>query len=81
MKENLSERVVKFATHIGETHDTIRKTAKIYGYSKSTVHNDVSIKLKKIDYDLYLKIQKILQENFAEKHIRGGLATKLKYHH
>lgn len=80
MKEEIAYRVIKFASHICETHDTIRKTAKIFGYSKSTVHNDVSVKLKRIDNNLYIKAQKILQENFAEKHIRGGMATKSKYH-
>ena len=79
MKEDLVERVLNIANHINETHDTIRKTAKIYGYSKSTIHNDVSIKLKTIDFALYQRTKKILYENFAEKHIRGGAATKQKY--
>lgn len=79
MKDDLSQRVLAVAEHIYQTHDTIRKTAKIYGYSKSTIHNDVSIKLKSIDYGLYVKTKQILDENFAEKHIRGGLATKKKY--
>ncbi len=79
MKEDLVERVINVANHIYDTHDTIRKTAKIYGYSKSTIHNDVSIKLKMIDRDLYEKTKQILDENFAEKHIRGGEATKKKY--
>ena len=60
MKEDLTERVITLAQHIYDTHDTIRKTANIYGYSKSTVHNDVSIKLKFIDYSLYEKTKKIL---------------------
>lgn len=81
MKEDLALRVIKVANHINETHDTIRKTAKIFGYSKSTIHNDVSIKLRSIDYCLYQKTKKILEENFAEKHIRGGEATKNKYNH
>lgn len=79
MKEELSKRVLELANHICETHDTIRKTAKIYGLSKSTVHNDVSTKLKYVDFLLYEKTKKILNENFAEKHIRGGQATKNKY--
>lgn len=79
MKEDLVDRVITVANHIYDTHDTIRKTAKIYGYSKSTIHNDVSIKLKAIDYDLYKRTKKVLDENFAEKHIRGGEATKKKY--
>ena len=79
MKDELSARVFSLANHICETHDTIRKTANIYGYSKSTVHNDVSFKLKKLDYLLYKKTKKILNENFMEKHIRGGEATKNKF--
>ena len=79
MNHELTDRVITVAQHIYNTHDTIRKTAKIYGYSKSTVHNDVSIKLKTIDYGLYEKTKKILEENFNEKHIRGGEATKRKY--
>lgn len=79
MKQELSRRIIELANHILETHDTIRKTAQIYGVSKSTVHNDVSIKLKKVDYLLYKKIKPILNKNFAEKHIRGGESTKNKY--
>ena len=79
MKEDLVERVIAVANHINDTHDTIRKTAQIYGYSKSTIHNDVSVKLKEIDRGLYEQTKKILNENFAEKHLRGGDATKKKY--
>ena len=79
MKEDLVERVLNIANHINRTHDTIRKTTKIYGHSKSTIHNDVSIKLKNIDFALYQRTKKVLDENFAEKHIRGGEATKKKY--
>lgn len=79
MREDLKTRVMTVARHIYYTHDTIRKTAKIYGYSKSTVHNDVSVKLRYIDFGLYEKTKKILEENFNEKHIRGGEATKRKY--
>ncbi len=79
MKEALVNRIIDVANHINDTHDTIRKTAKLYGYSKSTIHHDVSIKLKNIDYALYQKTKKVLEENFTEKHIRGGEATKRKY--
>ena len=79
MNYNIKERVLMEAKHILKTHDTIRKTAKIYGVSKSTVHNDVSRKLRYIDGALFKKMQKILQENFEEKHIRGGNATRERY--
>ena len=79
MKEELVKRVLTVAEHIKESHDTVRKTAKLFGLSKSIIHNDVSVKLKAIDYDLYLQTKVVLDENFAEKHIRGGEATKKKY--
>ncbi len=79
MKADLIERVLAVAEHINNTHDTIRKTAQIFGCSKSTIHNDVSIKLKSIDYKLFMEIKQVLDENFAEKHLRGGEATKRKY--
>lgn len=79
MNEDLFDRVTREAEHILATHHTIRKTAKIFGRSKSTIHSDVSIKLKKINPYLHDKISRILCENFADKHNRGGKATKEKY--
>lgn len=79
MKEDISQRVLSEGEYIFATHHTIRKTAQVFGRSKSSVHHDVSIKLCKINPYLYDKIKPILQENFADKHIRGGRATKEKY--
>lgn len=79
MKASLKERVTSEAQHIIATHDTIRKTAKLYGYSKSTVHSDVSDKLRFINPIMHQKVKAILEENFADKHNRGGQATKEKY--
>lgn len=79
MNNEKLDRITMLANHILSTHDTIRKTAKIFSLSKSTVHNDVSKRLYKIDKVLYLKVQKILDEHFREKHIRGGEATRKKY--
>lgn len=73
------DRVLNFATYILQNNATIRQTAKVFNYSKSTVHNDIHKKLKKINYPLFEKIQKILDKNFLEKHIRGGQSTKQKY--
>ena len=56
-----------------------KKTAEIYHLSKSTVHNDVSTRLKKLDVDMFEEVQKVMQKNFAEKHIRGGMSTKEKF--
>ena len=64
-----------------ESKDTVRGAAKRYGISKSTVHKDESERLKKINPGLAKEVREILEENKAERHIRGGLATKLKYSH
>ena len=58
-----------------------RGAAKKFGISKSTVHKDVSERLKKINPSLAVQVRIILDENKAERHIRGGMATKLKYSH
>ncbi len=79
MKSYIKERTMQVAEHIAQTEDTVRKTAEIYHLSKSTVHNDVSTRLKKLDKDMYDEVQKVMQKNFAEKHIRGGMSTKEKY--
>lgn len=79
MNDEKLERVIMLAHHILETRDTIRQTAKIYSISKSTVHNDLSKRLFKIDKLLYLAVQEILEEHFREKHLRGGEATRKKY--
>ncbi len=79
MKSYIKERTLQVAEHITETEDTVRKTAEIYHLSKSTVHNDMSSRLKKLDLEMYEEVQKIMQKNFSEKHIRGGQSTKLKF--
>lgn len=79
MREDIDKRVSLEAEYIMSTHSTLRQTAKLFGVSKSTVHVDMSQRLKKINGKKYKKIEKILQINFAEKHIRGGKATKEKY--
>lgn len=75
----LKQRAISVALHIIQTGQTVRQTACVYGISKSTVHNDVSKRLPKIDDSLYQKVQFVLQKNFAEKHIRGGLSTQKKF--
>lgn len=80
MSENtIEERAVNLAHYIIDTKDTVRGAAKKFGVSKSTVHKDVSQRLLTINYALALEVRKILEENKAERHLRGGLATKLKY--
>ena len=76
---NIENRVLMVANYILQTNSTVRRAAKVFGVSKSTIHYDVAYRLKKINYPLYVKIHKILQINFNEKHIRGGESTKIKY--
>ena len=78
---SIEERAVELAHYIIDSKDTVRGAAKKFGISKSTVHKDVSERLKKINPILAKEVRKILDENKAERHIRGGLATKLKYSH
>ncbi len=76
---SIENRVLMVANYILQTNSTVRKTANVFNVSKSTIHYDVSRRLKKINYPLYAKIHKIMKNNFNEKHIRGGIATKNKY--
>ena len=79
MRENIEECVCELAVYIIENKATVRAAAKKFGISKSTVHKDLSERLKRINYSLYQQVYEILQQNKAERHIRGGLATKEKY--
>ena len=76
---SIEERAVKLARYIIDSKDTVRGAAKRFGVSKSTVHKDVSERLLKINPGLASEVREILDENKAERHIRGGLATKRKY--
>ena len=79
MKDYIEERAVTLANYIIENNATVRKTASVFHISKSTVHKDVSERLIKINSGLAEKVRLVLQENKAERHIRGGMATKEKY--
>lgn len=80
MKEfSIEQRACKLAHYIVDSKDTVRGTAKKFGVSKSTVHKDVSERLLKINPVLAGEVREILDENKAERHIRGGMATKKKY--
>ena len=78
-KISIEERAILLAHYIIETKDTVRSTAKKFGVSKSTVHKDVSDRLLRINPVLAKEVREILDENKAERHLRGGMATKLKY--
>ncbi|MGE4485776.1 MAG: sporulation transcriptional regulator SpoIIID [Oscillospiraceae bacterium] len=79
MKSNIDERACDLAAYIIENKATVRAAAARFGISKSTVHKDISERLERIDRVLYLRVKEVLEVNKAERHIRGGLATKLKY--
>ena len=72
-------RAVLLGQYIVENKSTVRATAKKFGISKSTVHKDVSDRLKNEDYLLFTQVKKVLEINKQERHIRGGLATRKKY--
>ena len=78
---SIEERVINLAQYIIDSKDTVRGTAKKFGISKSTVHKDVTKRLPNINMTLAVEVRKVLDENKAERHIRGGMATKLKYSH
>ncbi len=72
-------RVIRIAYLMLDGKRTVREVAKMIGYSKSTVHHDLTTRLKNLDYDLYTKVKDLLEYNKKVRHIRGGEATKLKY--
>ncbi len=76
---SIEERAVNLAQYIIDSKDTVRGAAKKFGVSKSTVHKDLTERLAKINPALSRDVRQILDENKAERHIRGGMATKLKY--
>ena len=79
MWDYIEDRAKKCAQHIIQTGCTVRACSAYFGISKSTVHKDVSERLKYIDEDLFLQVEKVLKYNLSERHIRGGNATKEKY--
>ena len=72
-------RILAEAEYIVKTDATVRACAKYFSISKSTVHKDVTERLKEIDGGLYESVKEVLQKNLSERHIRGGIATKNKY--
>ena len=79
MKSHIEERAIVVAKYILEKNTTVRQTAKTFGVSKSTIHKDVTERLEEINPSLAQEVKKVLEKNKSERHIRGGLATKLKY--
>ena len=79
MKGMPEERTISAAEYIIESGATVRAAAKKFGVSKSTIHKDVSERLRRLNPNLYLEVKNVLEKNERERHIRGGEATKEKY--
>ena len=79
MKDYIEERALEIAKYIISSKTTVRDAAKIFGVSKSTVHKDVTERLPKINPAVAIQVKEIMDKNKAERHIRGGKATKMKY--
>ena len=79
MREDISQRAVELALYIIENDATVRDAAKRFGVSKSTVHKDLTRRLPEVNRPLYLQVKDVLEQNKAERHIRGGIATREKY--
>ena len=80
MKGNPEERAVALGQYVAETGATVRNAAMRFGISKSTVHKDLTQRLKRQNRALYNSVQKVLQVNKEARHLRGGAATRQKYH-
>ncbi len=79
LKENTWDRAIRLAEYIVETKNTVRKTAATFGISKSTVHKDVTERLKHTNPSLYREVALVLEQNTQDRHLRGGEATRQKY--
>ncbi len=79
MKDTVEDRAIELGEYIVQNKATVRAAAKVFGISKSTVHMDVAQRLQKISPGLYGEVREVLDVNKAQRHIRGGLATREKY--
>lgn len=79
MYSDYEDRAVKLGRYIADSNATVRGAAKKFGISKSTVHSDVTKRLRKINPELFYEVRKVLDVNKEERHIRGGIATREKY--
>lgn len=79
MPDTIEKRACELAVYMIETGATVRAAAQHFGISKSTVHKDLSYRLRDYNYALYLQVRRILDLNKQERHIRGGMATRRKY--
>jgi putative DeoR family transcriptional regulator (stage III sporulation protein D) len=81
LKTYIEERAIEIANFMIHSNATVRETAKKFGISKSTVHKDITDRVEKIDPELAKSVRRVLEVNKAERHIRGGMATREKYLH
>ena len=81
VKEYIEERAVEVANYIIKSNATVRQTAKQFGISKSTVHKDITDRVEHINPQLARRVRSVLEINKAQRHIRGGMATREKYLH
>ena len=79
VKDYIEERALELANYILDSKSTVRATAKKFGCSKSTVHKDLVERLPRVNSAIANQVKEILEYNKAERHIRGGMATKMKY--
>lgn len=79
MRTNIEDRACELAEYILDKRTTVRDAAAHFGISKSTVHKDVTERLKTVDPALHAEVRELLDINKAERHIRGGMATRRKY--
>jgi len=79
MRDDIEERARSLALYIIENDATVRQTARHFGVSKSTVHKDLAERLRHVDRALYAEARAVLDKNKAERHLRGGEATRRKY--
>jgi putative DeoR family transcriptional regulator, stage III sporulation protein D len=79
LKDYIEERALEIAKYIISSKTTVRDAARIFGVSKSTVHKDVTERLPRINPSVAMQVKEIMDQNKAERHIRGGRATKIKY--
>jgi putative DeoR family transcriptional regulator (stage III sporulation protein D) len=79
VNESVEKRAIRLGEYILDTGATVRVAAKVFKISKSTVHKDVSDRLQNVNPQLYVEVRQVLDINKAERHIRGGIATRQKY--
>ena len=79
MLYDIEARVIKEAEFVLKENATVRKTANVFGVSKSTVHTDLTKRLAAIDDELYVRVKRVLFVNLSERHIRGGIATRERF--